>query len=178
MGRLQEPIAGSFRWARNSSLALDGVTVPKHPEWGALSGIVTASAESPGVLFSTSSFSVLSGPCTVATGESCVGRPRGYLPNEICEIVVDGPGGLLGPCPIFDNGGGDFLITSGSEDCHVGGHNRCYDGHDCPAGSTLTIGQTLTWRSNEDNQGSFDNGWGGLPLSNNGLGGGWQVCFA
>ena len=50
----------------------------------------------------TGSFSVTSGPCTVAQGGRCVGRPAGYLPDDHCEIVVGGGGGKLGACPVFD----------------------------------------------------------------------------
>ena len=109
------------------------------------------------------SFVVRSGPCTVAVvdGHSCVGRwPGGYGPNEDCEITVSvaGPGGSLGPCPVFDTKatGADYLALPD------GARHGGTDG--CPAGAVLGPGQTLTWHSNNY----------GPPAG----GGGWQVCFA
>eukprot|EP01052_Picozoa_sp_SAG31_P029471 SAG31_NODE_2932_length_4897_cov_9.890163_1_plen_1249_part_00 len=150
------------------------------------------------------SFTVNSGPCTLAEGGRCVGRwPGGYGPNENCAITVVGgggggggdgaAGGVLGACPVFDtstwSGSGDHLtLPDGST------HN----GADCPVGAVLAAGQTLTWHSNCCYQG--DNG-NGLPqtvygpgdpehpynepvgfscgpgCSYWGLAGGWQICF-
>ena len=77
-------------------------------------------------------------------------------------------GGVLGGCPVFDiNTNGDYLtLPDGSR----------HSGADCPAGSALAAGQTLSWHSSSAWQGS---GIGnGLPASQSSPGGGWQVCFA
>ena len=162
-----------------STLVFAAVTVPEHPEWGALAGTVTAAADGPPVLDPPGFiplpplFVVLSGPCTTAEGGRCVGRwPGGYLPDEDCEIAVAGVlggAGVLGPCPVFDtedHGGADYLtLPDGSP----------HSGADCPAGAALAAGQRLAWHSDESFQG--DNG-NGLPQSRSGAGGGWQVCFA
>jgi hypothetical protein len=108
-----------------SRLALDLVTVPEHPELGVMTGTVTAGAgearwvlDPPGLLpldLLPPTFTVVSGPCTLAQGGRCVGRwPGGYLPSEACEIAVGGGGsGALGPCPVFDTDGGDVLVRPG-----------------------------------------------------------------
>ena len=161
-----------------STLVFAAVTVPEHPEWGALTGTVTAAADGPPVLdppgFMPSFFAVLSGPCTTAVvdGHFCVGRwPGGYLPDEDCEIAVAGGVGVLGPCPVFDirpspTDSRDYLtLPDGSR----------HSGADCPAGAALAAGQRLAWHSDGENQGYDGNG---LPYSDYGAGGGWQVCFA
>eukprot|EP01045_Picozoa_sp_COSAG04_P037768 COSAG04_NODE_9813_length_830_cov_1.240766_1_plen_187_part_00 len=57
---------------------------------------------------------------------------------------------------------------------------------DCPVGAALAVGDALSWTSDGAYQGSVaglpDNGCAakstcGLPYSNQGLGGGWQLCF-
>jgi hypothetical protein len=122
-------------------------------------------------------FTVTSGPCTLAEGGRCVGRwPGGYLPNEHCDILVGGgggggaAGGVLGPCPIFDistntyNGYDALALPGGAE------YQRC------PAGVALATGDALSWTSSGSYQGS--GGGNGLPFSSSGAGGGWQICFA
>ena len=161
-----------------STLVFAAVSVPEHPEWGALTGTVTAAADGPPVfdppgfiLDSEPYFKVLSGPCTTALvdGHFCVGRwPGGYLPSEDCEIAVAGGAGALGPCPVFDIndlGGDSLTLPDGSR------HSRA----DCPAGAALAAGQRLAWHSDDGYQGENGNG---LPQSSSGAGGGWQVCFA
>ena len=60
-------------------------------------------------------------------------------------------------------------------------------GSDCPEGAALAAGDALSWTSDGYDQGSvgdYDNGCAaegtcGLPYSGwDGLGGGWQLCFA
>eukprot|EP01051_Picozoa_sp_SAG22_P007249 SAG22_NODE_503_length_9694_cov_13.573736_5_plen_1203_part_00 len=127
-------------------------------------------------------FEVRSGPCTLSEGGRCVGRwPGGYGPNEDCEIVVAGGGGgggggaargVLGGCPVFDIQSSDFyddLLTLPDGSRHHGA--------DCPAGAVLAAGQSLAWHSSTRWQGNNPQG-NGLPQSHDGLGGGWQVCFA
>jgi hypothetical protein len=154
------------------------VTVVEYPEWGALTGAVTAGADDqlvfdpPDMLdLLPPFFIVLSGPCTTAAvdGHSCVGRwPGGYLPDEHCDIIVAGGGAaVLGPCPVFDtHGNGDALAL-------VGGA-RYYNAN-CPAGEALAAGDALSWRSDSNWQAYSG---GGLPGSRDGAGGGWQICFA
>ena len=114
-------------------------------------------------------FTVTFGPCTVAEGGRCVGRwPGGYGPNEDCAIAVAGAG-VLGGCPVFDTWPGDDYLT-------LPDGSRHYNA-DCPDGSALAAGQTLSWHSNGHYQGN-PNGGNGLPWSQHGPGGGWQVCFA
>ena len=85
-----------------------------------------------------------------------------------------GAGGLLGPCPVFDisyhgDYGPDVLtLPDGSQ----------RNGADCPAGAVLMGGQTLSWASDLNDQGTEDENANGVPHSAHGLGGGWQVCFA
>ena len=118
-------------------------------------------------------------PCAVSEGGRCVGRPGGYLPNEACEIAVGGGGGVLGACGVFDTYLDRVTLPDGS---------RHY-GSDCPAGALLAAGGSVGWASDSCCQGNpgggaaDDNGCGakglcGLPYSGNGLGGGWQICFA
>ena len=114
---------------------------------------------------------MVSGPCTTAVvdGRFCVGRwPGGYGPNEYCKIAVaGGSGGVLGGCPVFD--------TVGSQDWLALPGGSRHSGADCPAGSALAAGQTFEWHSSGHDQGNNGNG---LPATDSGLGGGWQVCFA
>ena len=59
-------------------------------------------------------------------------------------------------------------------------------GSDCPEGVVLAPGDVIDWASDYLYQGSVgdrDNGCAakgtcGLPYSRNGLGGGWELCFA
>eukprot|EP01052_Picozoa_sp_SAG31_P031832 SAG31_NODE_3420_length_4297_cov_4.123294_2_plen_115_part_00 len=100
-----------------------------------------------------------------------VGRwPGGYLPNEDCDIVVVGLGGTLGACPVFDindptRDPTDYVtLPNGSQ------HYQS----DCPAGARVTLGKTIGWHSNGLAQGSSRNG---LPYTDHGAGGSWQLCF-
>jgi hypothetical protein len=188
-------MADGFRGESTSgNLALGTVTVPEHPEWGTLTGTMTAQSTAartftsptngalvtrvPGQppmtdLFGSrrGTFTVLSGPCTLADDCHCVGRwPGGYSPNEDCEIAVSEPGGILGPCHVFAVAvGSDFLATpDGVKHC------RGIIVDDCPAGMVLESGQTLRWHSDDSQQGTW-NGNGLLPEC---AGGGWQICFA
>ena len=160
-----------------SRLAFDAVTVMERPEWGALSGTVTAAADGLPVTDPSDLrnflpvFTVNSGPCTLAEGGRCVGRwPGGYLPNEECQILVGGAGGALGACSVFDIHSADPLtLPDGSTP----------SGADCPVGTVLTGGQTLTWHSDDGVQGANVQGiLHGLPHNDrSGAGGGWQICF-
>ena len=123
----------------------------------------------------------------MSEGGRCVGRAEGYLPNEECAITVGGTGaGVLGPCAVFDLSGTatDYVTLPGGE--QLGGSV-------CAVGAALATGDTLSWTSDKEFQGSVGNqpGWGGeydngcaakgtcgLPFSQDGLGGGWQLCFA
>ena len=115
-------------------------------------------------------------------GGRCVGRPAGYGPSEDCAITVVGGGGVLGPCPVFD-----MLDGGGSEGDSVtlpGG--AAHTKSDCPEGAALAPGDAIAWTSSVNGQGSVghrDNGCAakgtcGLPYSHDGLGGGWELCFA
>ena len=63
-----------------------------------------------------------------------------------------------------------------------------HDGSDCPEGAALAPGDAIAWASNDYAQGSVGSGHGdngcaakgtcGLPYSWDGLGGGWELCFA
>ena len=117
-------------------------------------------------------FTVKSGPCTTAAvdGRACVGRwPGGYLPNEHCDIVVGGAAGVLGPCPVFDTETFDYVKLPGGAE---------YSGADCPAGKALAAGDALSWTSDDSDQGTWPRGGNGLPWSDGGAAGGWQICFA
>ena len=81
--------------------------------------------------------------------------------------MAGGSGGVLGGCPVFDTSSSDYLTLPDG--------NR-HDWDDCPVGSALAAGQTLSWHSDGYWQGG--GGGNGLPKSGNGRGGGWQVCFA
>ena len=156
----------------NCSVLLSGITTAGHPEFGVVTVTVSVAADGS-VSFHPPNFVdrlpgffyVSSGPCTVSADSRCVGRPDGYGPNEVCDIVVVGGGGVLGPSPIFDLVGGDQVITP--------------DGHrhfnsPPPIGEVLRPGDTITWASDSAGQGG---GNGGLPFSFDGVGGGWSICF-
>eukprot|EP01051_Picozoa_sp_SAG22_P012904 SAG22_NODE_1388_length_4521_cov_13.635233_3_plen_706_part_00 len=178
-----------------SRLELEGVTIverPERPLTGMLAdGIVSDGTMSELLFGDTATFTVLSGPCTLAEGGRCVGRwPGGYGPNEECTIAVaaggggGAAGGVLGGCSVFNIFPGtmwDYLAlpdgslhyparTDGSR------HGYTVGGAVCPAGAVLAAGQSLAWHSDHNGQG--DRGGNGLPYSTTGLGGGWQICFA
>lgn len=137
--------------------------------------------------FGSPVFNVSSGPCEVSQGARCVGRVHGYGPNEDCEITVSGGGGMLSACTVFDLNCPicpqiDVVTLPAGEE---------YRGSDCPAGVSLATDHTLTWHSSHNGQGNnqdpqfhgiYENGCDikgtcGLPLSYDGIGGGWEVCF-
>ena len=144
-----------------SQLVLDAVTVPENSEWGAQTGTMTARAEGelpvldpPDLQLPLPTFVVLSNPCTVAEGGRCVGRwPGGYGPSEDCAISVAGAGGRIGACPVFDTESCCDHLTLPDGSAHSGA--------DCPAGTLLAGGQTLSWHTDNSNQASE-----------------WQVCFS
>eukprot|EP01046_Picozoa_sp_COSAG06_P002462 COSAG06_NODE_87_length_24962_cov_107.553795_29_plen_433_part_00 len=185
-----------------STLRLAAVTVPELPDAGELTGTMTVGADgskatdpprfgqqNPGI------FTVSSGPCAVSEGGRCVGRPGGYLPSERCEIAVGGGGGVLDACGVFDTIGGavgDYVtLPDGSQPSNRSPGTTHYGLVDCPAGAVLVAGGSVRWTSDGNRQGGYgcgangcvDNGCGakglcGLPESDGGLGGGWQICFA
>ena len=122
-------------------------------------------------------------PCNVTRGGRCVGRTEGYGPYEDCAITVGGGGGALGPCAVFDAQGGstnDYISLPGG---------ATHDASDCPNGAALAPGDAIAWHSDGNMQGSqtgngVDNngcaakGTCARPWSRNGLGGGWELCFA
>ena len=154
-----------------SRLAFEAVTVPEHPDWGALTGTATAGSGNTEWVFnppeslveefisvSTVHFTT-TGPCQVSG--RCVGRPSSYGNNENCAITVAGSGiGRLGPCPRFDTESCCDKVTMPDGSTH-GGTN-------CPAGAVLVAGQTLSWHSDSSSQS------GGRYVA----GTGWQICFA
>eukprot|EP01045_Picozoa_sp_COSAG04_P022745 COSAG04_NODE_2615_length_3851_cov_1.872601_2_plen_270_part_00 len=169
-----------------STLRLDAVSWQEAPDAGQLTGITTVDADStksvsldpPNPLAGT--FAVLSGPCAVSEGGRCVGRPEGYGPGEDCAITVGGGGGVLGACPVFDTVDGDSVRLPGG---------AAHYGSDCPEGAALAPGDAIAWTSDNGNgQGTvghpnYDSGCAakgtcGLPYSERGLGGGWELCFA
>eukprot|EP01050_Picozoa_sp_SAG11_P018847 SAG11_NODE_2913_length_2842_cov_109.057966_1_plen_623_part_00 len=167
----------------DSMVTLEAVTVSEHLELGVLTGTAVATGVegelpvlAPPDLQLPPFFHVISGPCTVADGGRCVGRwPGGYSNDEHCEISVTGASsGTLGPCSVYD------LCNCGDHDYLTlpGGNTAPH----CPAGTTLTSGQTLTWQSDHRWQGGDPCQDGtclpGLPSLDHGFGGGWQVCFA
>ena len=158
-----------------SRLAFEAVTVPEHPDWGALTGTATRSGNVGWVFnppeslveefisVSTVHFTT-TGPCQVSG--RCVGRPSYYRDNENCAITVAGAGfgrgpcpgrgpcRRLGPCPVFNTESSFDIVTimpDGNE----------HGGTDCPVGVMLLAGQTLSWHSDSSVQAS-----------------GWQICFA
>ena len=158
--------------------------MPEFPDQGALTGTATvgaggSTAIDPGGwgLTGAPKFLVLSGPCTVSESGRCVGRARGYTPDEACAIVVGGGLGVLEPCGVFDTVMDDYVtLPDGSRH-----HNA-----DCPAGVALSPGGAVGWASDSQFQGSvgrFENGCTaagscGLRYNEAGIGGGWQLCFA
>eukprot|EP01046_Picozoa_sp_COSAG06_P038786 COSAG06_NODE_4509_length_4193_cov_11.274792_2_plen_387_part_00 len=171
-----------------SILRLDVVTVPEVPGLEAtgtvLVGTDGSKADDPPGSF-PGFFLVFSGPCTVSEGGRCVGRPDGYGPSEDCDITVGG-GGVLRACTVFDtmNNGVDLVTLPGTLP------DAEHEGSDCPVGAVLAPGDAIAWTSNTGNQGTVgcsgtysDNGCAakgtcGLSWSQDGLGGGWQICFA
>eukprot|EP01046_Picozoa_sp_COSAG06_P004741 COSAG06_NODE_203_length_20332_cov_14.679978_9_plen_222_part_00 len=168
-----------------STLRLAAVTVPESPDWGELTGTMTVGADGskatdpPGFGATGGIFTVSSGPCVVSEGGRCVGRPGGYLPSEACEIAVSGAGGVLGACGVFDTEACCDVVTLPDGSSHYGSH--------CPAGAVLAAGGSVGWTSDTASQGNhgggYDNGCDakglcGLAYTPNGLGGGWQICFA
>jgi hypothetical protein len=172
-------------------LRLTAVTVTEHPELGELTGTMTnhggVKAIDPPGFGAHAVFAVSSGPCTITEGGRCVGRPDGYLPNERCTIAVGAGAGVLGPCGVFDNDGSDVVILP--DGSMLGSTHACRTcgGSNCPVGATLAAGDSVGWESNAGSQGNTgehrgDNGCDakglcGLPHSEDGLGGGWQICF-
>ena len=67
-------------------------------------------------LTGTPAFIVGAGPCTVAAGGRCVGRPDGYGSNEQCSIVVGGGPGVLGPCDVFNIHDDVILMPRGARE--------------------------------------------------------------
>eukprot|EP01045_Picozoa_sp_COSAG04_P039024 COSAG04_NODE_10732_length_756_cov_5.818874_1_plen_118_part_00 len=111
----------------------------------------------------------------------------GYLGPDIRTLVsavfsgapgvfiatLDRGGGVL-TCAVFDtSGAGDFVTLPGGEQL---------GGSDCPVGAGLAAGDALSWTSSGSGQGGANGcaakGTCGLPYSRDGLGGGWQLCFA
>ena len=150
-----------------SSLTLVSVTVPGNANIGALTGTVTSddyggrtinpqNLNGAGALLM-----VLSGPCELAEGGRCAGRPGGYRPNERCDIVAVGDL-VIDSCPVFSIDGqgdehpGDYLETPDGL-LHNNGYwdgvgNRHND--NCPAGLSLQSGQVMHWVSNARDQGA------------------------
>ena len=185
-----------------STLRLDAVTVLEVPNAGVRTGTMTVRAdgskapEPQGV--GEGFFVVTSGPC--ATYGRCVGRTEGYGPRETCTITVGGSGGVLGPCAVFDTYNYMDHVTLPGGAAH--------EGSDCTEGAALAPGDAIAWHSSGDRQGSvggrYPNGCAakgtcGLPYTRygpgstdvyndcganadfpcpNGLGGGWELCFA
>ena len=88
----------------------------------------------------------------------------------------------IGSCPVFDmypyaSDEGDYLtLPDGSR---VGARGAPNNRAECPIGTILTPGQTLSWHSDFAGQGDVGEGddGDGLPYSQHGAGGGWQICF-
>jgi hypothetical protein len=139
-------------------------------------------------------FVVNSGPCVVTQGGRCAGRPGGYYPDESCSIEVL-VGGILGPCPTFDTGGCNDVVTlpghpasCSSNACACNDQSHMFDNGECPVGEILVTGDIVNWQSDGSSQGGSASGCmagrGGRPRSYPGtglqsvLGGGWELCFA
>ena len=145
----------------------DGLYIIDPPELGTL-GVFTGL------------FTVSSGPCAASDGGRCVGRAGGYGPSEACAITVGGGGGVLGACGVFD------IFGYSAADILTMPDGSTHGGSDCPAGAALLPGDSVGWASDGYWQGSNSgtaNGCAakascGLPWSQSGLGGGWQICFA
>eukprot|EP01051_Picozoa_sp_SAG22_P006008 SAG22_NODE_378_length_11517_cov_26.335523_7_plen_136_part_00 len=133
----------------------------------------------------------------LSSSKGCVGRANGYDRNEDCEITVEGSGGTIQSCSVFAVNGrgspatGDYVLIPGAT-----GHcdfadsgTSCggkYDGPHCPVGVQLASGQSLSFHSDNEAQGYYNNGgnifWNGVVPSpdyaaHGGLGGGWEICF-
>eukprot|EP01050_Picozoa_sp_SAG11_P003790 SAG11_NODE_224_length_12103_cov_8.087054_3_plen_228_part_00 len=155
------PTAAAYN-AGNGWTDWDGVST--HSQIGDISVIDSLNFRS------SPSFTVVSGPCTIAEFGRCVGRwPGGYLANEECQILVAGTGSAgLGPCPVFDTYNDDVDSLTLPDGRNMAGDH-------CPAGTILTAGDMLSWHSDGAIQGS---NYGGLPRNyDQGPGGGWQICF-
>ena len=163
-----------------SQLVLEAVTVTERAELGALTGTVTARREGEATVLDPLDlrlppfFKVLTGPCTTAIvgDQFCVGRwPGGYEPNEDCQILLTGGGGVLGGCPVFDLQG----VGSGpSRPDYLTMPDGSRYGEACPTGTTLAAGQTLAWHADGHDQGDDGNG---MPHGASTAGGGWQICL-
>ena len=147
----------------NSTLRLVAVTVPDAPSAGPLTGAVTVGQDglktirrgdvvSPTWgLASSPVFVVTSGPCTLTEGGRCVGRADGYGPGESCDItVIGGPvGGLLDGCGVFD-------LNAYGKDDYINLPMSTHLGSDCPEGTALATGDSVSWHSNGQYQGNWD----------------------
>jgi hypothetical protein len=148
--------------------------------------------------YGTPVFTVSSGPCAVSEGGRCVGRPQGYNGHDSCDIHVSGGGGVLGPCRVFDLQSGAGSDQSGTFGDYIQmprddinpNAMRCpgcttHFDSDCPMGFSLRTGDYVRFRTDGNWQGTvgrYDDGCQakgtcGLPWSENGLGGGWEICF-
>lgn len=104
-------------------------------------------------------FTVMSGdPCEVSQAGRCVGYTspstggwQDVHPEAHCAITVAGGGGVVGVCPKYSFGTGMTLVVPGGRyqsgsprsgiDCREPG--ACLA--DCPTGSVLSDGDSLTW---------------------------------
>lgn len=147
-----DPKPLSHMTGAETTVRLDGCTIPEHPEWGALSGSIVSVGSSAPPLYnpyshneypdtaqhgpvyydppflgrlptSYANFTVLSGPCTTRGNGRCVGRPEGYGPREQCEIVVNGTG-VLAPTRLFDT---QPFQSQGYDVLFSGSELRCSD---------------------------------------------------
>jgi hypothetical protein len=142
-------------------------------------------------------------PCTISDGGRCVGRPGGYMPWERCEIAVFGRSAMIEGCSVFDlshyyaqESDGlrsiDAVTLPNRDDpscCSDNKNGLLFSGGNCPIGQELQHGDVLGWQSDHNWQGtgglgndgdtvSCDSSFiCGLEASDNGLGGGWQICF-
>jgi hypothetical protein len=133
--------------------------------------------------------------CTVSDDGKCVGRREGYLPNEECHITIGGGGGMLAGCDVFDLGNEDVIefpslntkMSSNPNNLQPLERVDRFRQSNCPVGVALAPGDEIFWSSDRADQGAaidhYDNhctekSLCGLPWSDPGLGGGWQICFA